>query len=186
MRWLSHVAYRYHTYSKTSGHQNDEGPAGAQACIVARYIGKADTVEEQRRRSPKSKLGENSRDQAFRKIASVPGSKPPKNRTETQPSRNLLGKCLRRVDARRPVRRRRSQRSRRCVNRARGISRGGGRGARPADKSGRESFSETRSQRIPGRGAKLQYKPRDLRLAVKSLQAENDYIYVQDFPFGGE
>ena len=36
---------------------------------VARYIGKAGTVEEERRRSLKSKLGEKSRDKAFRKIA---------------------------------------------------------------------------------------------------------------------
>ena len=58
---------------------------------MARYIGKVDTVEEERRRSPKSKLGEKRRDQAVCKIVAVSGRKQPKKTIERQPPRSLLG-----------------------------------------------------------------------------------------------
>ena len=35
-----------------------QGSSGSAGIYVARYIGKADTVPEERRRSPQSKLGE--------------------------------------------------------------------------------------------------------------------------------
>ena len=110
---------------------------------MARYIGKAGTVEKKRRRSPKSKLGEKSHDQAFRKmlrssstIKKFPAASGQKVEPSAMPSSNLLGKCLR--DESSPVASFGAaalQRSRRRVDRARGRSRGEGRGARPAKRA---------------------------------------------------
>ena len=79
----------------------------------------------------------------FRRITTVSGSKQPKNRTQRQPSRNLLGKCLR--DKSSPVAQfgaaalsalsAISQRSRHRVDRARGRSRGRGRGGQLAKRA---------------------------------------------------
>ena len=88
-----------------------------------------------------------------------------------------------RVVARRSVRRRRSQRSRRRVDRARGRSHGGGRRTRPAKRA-----AEKASARHDPSGS----RPGGLNFSINleisaslavTLQTENDfYVYVYQHP----
>ena len=125
MRWFSHVAHRYHKYSKRRAIKTTRvRPWRRHVCGSQYREGghcRRGQAEEPNPDAPRLSLSQDCcrRQQAAQKSNRAPALKEP-------PTKMPAGRFI----ACRSVRRRRSQRSQRRVDRARGISRGRGRGAR--------------------------------------------------------
>ena len=179
MRWFSHVAHRYHKYSKRRAIKTTRvRPWRRHVCGSQYREGghcRRGQAEEPNPDAPRLSLSQDCcrRQQAAQKSNRAPALKEP-------PRKMPAG----RVVARRSVRRRRSQRSGRHVDRAPGRSRGGSRGARPAKRAVEKGSARHDPDASWPRGPNFQCKPGNLRFAVSHSRLKNDFMYMYvDIPF---
>ena len=143
--------------------------------------GKEGTVEKERRRSPKSKLGEKSRDQGRRGSSSTNTT----SGSESSPKIEQSGSSKETMENACGMSRRPSLTSvppLSAVSRPRRPRTGEEPRRRPGsaalEKSGEESFSETRAQRVPARGSNYHSVHLEIFVASLALQSEKDFMYV--------